>query len=80
MLTDAEVVTSYVAQAIVGIASDHRLARVAAKQLRHSFPDSVARMSPGYHDPLLLVDSTRSNARDLGRRSNAAATTASQTP
>jgi hypothetical protein len=73
MLTDAEVVTLCVAQAITGIASDHRFARVAGKQLRDLFPGSVAqrlsdmierlidqlaRMSPGYHDPLLLVDST----------------------
>jgi hypothetical protein len=38
MLTDAEVVTLAVAQAIMGIPSDHRFARVAAKQLRHLFP------------------------------------------
>jgi hypothetical protein len=38
MLTDAEVVTLAVAQAIMGIASDHRFARVAAKQLAHLFP------------------------------------------
>jgi hypothetical protein len=38
MLTDAEVVTLCVAQAIMGISSDHRFARVAAKQLIHLFP------------------------------------------
>jgi DDE family transposase len=81
ILTDAEVVTLCVAQAIMGVASDHRFARIASKQLRHLFPqltrrcgfykrrerlsdtielliDQFARMSPGYHDPLLLVDST----------------------
>jgi hypothetical protein len=81
ILTDAEVVTLCVAQAIMGVASDHRFARIASKQLRHLFPgltrrsgfykrrerlsdtielliESFARMSPGYHDPVLLVDST----------------------
>src|SRR5918994_329140 len=81
ILTDAEVVTLCVAQAIMGVPSDHRFARIASKQLRHLFPqltrrsgfykrrkrlsdtieqliDQFARMSPGYHDPLLLVDST----------------------
>jgi hypothetical protein len=81
MLTDAEVVTLCVAQAIMGIPSDHRFARVASKRLRHLFPgvtsrsgfykrrerlsdtiealiDTFARMSPGYEDDLLLVDST----------------------
>jgi hypothetical protein len=81
ILTDAEVVTLCVAQAIMGVASDYRFARIASKQLRHLFPqltrrsgfykrrerlsdtierliDQFARMSPGYHDPLLLVDST----------------------
>jgi hypothetical protein len=38
ILTDAEVVTLAVAQAIMGIPSDHRFARVAAKQLAHLFP------------------------------------------
>lgn len=81
MLTDAEVVTLCVAQAIMGVPSDHRFARIASKRLRHLFPqltrrsgfykrrerlsdtiealiDQFARMSPGYHDPVLLVDST----------------------
>lgn len=81
ILTDAEVVTLCVAQAIMGVPSDHRFARIAAKQLRHLFPaltsrsgfykrrerlsdtiealiDQFAQMSPGYHDPVLLVDST----------------------
>jgi len=38
-LTDAEVVTLCVAQAIMGIGSDERFARVAAKRLRHLFRD-----------------------------------------
>lgn len=81
ILADAEVVTLCVAQAIMGVPSDHRFARIAAKQLRHLFPtltkrsgfykrrerlsdtiealiEQFARMSPGYHDPVLLVDST----------------------
>lgn len=81
ILTDAEVVTLCVAQAIMGVPSDHRFARIASKQLAHLFPqltrrsgfykrrerlsdmielliDQFARMSPGYHDPVLLVDST----------------------
>ena len=81
ILTDAEVVTLCVAQAIMGVPSDHRFARIASKQLRHLFPqltrrsgfyrrrerlsdiiealiEQFARMSPGYYDPLLLVDST----------------------
>jgi len=81
ILTDAEVVTLCVAQAIMGVPSDHRFARIANKQLRHLFPgltrrsgfykrrerlsdtiealiERFARMSPGYHDPVLLVDST----------------------
>ena len=81
ILTDAEVVTLCVAQAIMGVPSDHRFARIASKQLRHLFPgltrrsgfykrrerlsdtiealiERFARMSPGYYDPVLLVDST----------------------
>jgi hypothetical protein len=80
-LTDAEVVTLCVAQSIMGIGSDERFARVAAKRLRHLFPGLTKRSgfhkrrdrlaetiewligvfaaeSPGYHDDLLLVDST----------------------
>jgi hypothetical protein len=37
-VTDAEVVTLCVAQAIMGIPSDRRFLRVARKQLRHLFP------------------------------------------
>ena len=37
-LTDAEVVTLCVAQAIMGIPSDRRFLRTARKQLRHLFP------------------------------------------
>jgi len=80
-LTDAEVVTLAVAQAIMGIPSDARFVAAARKQLKHLFPllpqrpgyhkrrerlsDAIealtavfARDSPGYHDDLVLVDST----------------------
>lgn len=80
-LTDAEVVTLCVAQAIMGIGSDARFVKVACRRLRHLFPeltrrsgfhrrrdhlaetieamiDVFASRSPGYHDDLLLVDST----------------------
>ncbi len=81
ILTDAEVVTLCVAQAIMGIPSDERFLAVANKRLGHLFPllpkrpgyykrrerlaDTIealiavfARDSPGFHDNLLLVDST----------------------
>ena len=81
IVTDAEVVTLAVAQAIMGITSDERFLAVAGKRLSHLFPrlpqrpgyykrrerlsDAIealiavfARDSPGYHDDLLLVDST----------------------
>lgn len=80
-LSDAEVVTLSVAQAIMGIPSDSRFARVAPKRLGHLFPEltgrsgfhkrrdrlqdtiemligEFARLSPGFEDNLLLVDST----------------------
>ena len=80
-LTDAEVVTLCVAQSILGIGSDERFAKIAAKRLAHLFPGLTNRSglhgrrdrlaetiewligvfaaeSPGYHDDLLLVDST----------------------
>jgi hypothetical protein len=38
IVTDAEVVTLCIAQAIMGIASDPRFLAVAAKRLRHLFP------------------------------------------
>jgi hypothetical protein len=80
-LTDAEVVTLCVAQSIMGIGPDERFVRVAARHLRHLFPDltrrsgfhrrrdrladviesligAFASRSPGWHDDLLLVDST----------------------
>jgi len=80
-LTDAEVVTLCVAQAIMGIPSDRRFLRAARRQLGHLFPDlprqagyfkrrrrlagaiewllaHFAAQSPGYHDDLLLIDST----------------------
>jgi hypothetical protein len=81
ILTDAEVVTLCVAQAIMGITSDARFLRTARKQLAHLFPvlpnrpaylkrrqrlsDTIewltavfASDSPGFHDDLVLVDST----------------------
>ena len=81
IVTDAEVVTLAVAQAIMGIPSDGRFLAVADKRLSHLFPllpkrpgyykrrerlsDAIealiavfARDSPGYHDDLVLVDST----------------------
>jgi Transposase DDE domain len=80
-LTDAEVVTLCVAQAIMGIPSDRRFLALARKHLRHFFPKLPAQpgyfkrrrrlaetiewligvfasQSPGFHDDLLLVDST----------------------
>ena len=81
ILTDAEVVTLAVAQAIMGITSDARFVKVARKQLAHLFPqlpnrtgylkrrerlgDAIEALtvvfasdSPGFHDDLVLVDST----------------------
>jgi Transposase DDE domain len=80
-LTDAEVVTLCVAQAIMGIPSDERFVKTAIKRLGHLFPDLTKRsgfhkrrdrlsdtiealiarfasQSPGWHDDLLLIDST----------------------
>jgi Transposase DDE domain len=80
-LTDAEVVTLCVAQSIMGVTSDERFVRTAARRLRHLFPTLTRRSgfhkrrdrltdvieeliavfasrSPGYHDDLLLADST----------------------
>ena len=45
-VTDAEVVTLCVAQAIMGIPSDRRFLAVAGKRLRHLFPELP--MQPGY--------------------------------
>jgi hypothetical protein len=81
IVTDAEVVTLCVAQAIMGIPSDERFLKVARRRLVHLFPvvpnrpgfhkrrqrlsDTIealievfAHDSPGFHDDLLLVDST----------------------
>jgi hypothetical protein len=81
IVTDAEVVTLCVAQAIMGIPSDERFLAAARTRLGHLFPvlprrsgyhkrrerlsDAIeqliavfARDSPGFHDDLLLVDST----------------------
>jgi Transposase DDE domain len=80
-VTDAEVVTLCVAQAIMGIPSDRRFLAVAGKRLSHLFPElpkqsgyfkrrrrladvlewlmgMFASQSPGFHDDLLLIDST----------------------
>jgi len=46
MVTDAEVVTLCVAQAIMGIPSDRRFLKVARKRLSHLFPELPAQ--PGY--------------------------------
>ena len=46
-VTDAEVVTLCVAQAIMGIPSDPRFLAVAGKQLEHLFPEPPKQ--PGYH-------------------------------
>ena len=81
ILTDSEVVTLCVAQAIMGIPSDERFLAAARTRLCHLFPvlpkrpgyhkrrerlsDAIeqliavfARDSPGFHDDLVLVDST----------------------
>jgi transposase len=47
MLTDPEVVTLCVAQSIMGIGSDERFAKIAAKRLRHLFPGLTKRS--GFH-------------------------------
>jgi len=80
-LSDAEVVTLCVAQAIMGIPSDRRFLATARRQIGHLFPvlpsqsayfkrrrrlaaalewlmAVFASDSPGFHDDLLLVDST----------------------
>jgi hypothetical protein len=79
-LTDAEVLTLCVAQAIMVIPSDWRFLAVASERLGHLFPrlpgpgdfkrrrklaetlewlmEVFASQSPGFHDDLLLVDST----------------------
>lgn len=80
-VTDAEVATLCVAQAIMGIPSDRRFLAVARKRLDHLFPELpqqpgfhkrrarlaetiewligvFAAQSPGFHDDLLLIDST----------------------
>jgi Transposase DDE domain len=80
-VTDAEVVTLAVAQALMGISSDRRFLAVAARRLGHLFPrlpgqsgyhkrrrrlretldwlaGVFAAACPGYHDDLVLLDST----------------------
>lgn len=80
-VTDAELVTLCVAQAIMGLPSDRRFLAVAGKRLNELFPELPAQSgyfkrrrrlaetiewlmvvfaskSPGYHDDLLLIDST----------------------
>jgi hypothetical protein len=94
-VTDAEVVTLCVAQAIMGIPSDRRFLAVAAKRLSHLFPalpkqpgyfkrrrrlaetlewlmGIFASQSPGFHDDLLLIDSTPvecARSRETAKRS-----------
>lgn len=81
MVTDAEVVTLAVAQVIMGVTSDDRFLRLAARSLHDLFPQLpkqpgyhkrrarltetiewligvFAAQSPGYHDDLVLLDST----------------------
>jgi hypothetical protein len=80
-VTDAELVTLAVAQAVMGIPSDRRFLAVARRRLGRLFPRLPAQpayltrrrapaeaidwlagvfaaQSPGYHDDLLLLDST----------------------
>jgi hypothetical protein len=80
-VSDAEVATLCVAQAIMGIPSDRRFLAVARKRLDHLFPELpkqpgfhkrrarltetiewligvFAAESPGFHDDVLLIDST----------------------
>lgn len=80
-VTDAEIATLCLAQAIMGIPSDRRFLAAARKRLGHLFPELpkqpgfhkrrarlaetiewligvFAASSPGFHDELLLVDST----------------------
>jgi hypothetical protein len=80
-VTDAEIATLCVAQAIMGIPSDRRFLAVARKHLRDLFPELpqqpgfhkrrarlaetiewligvFAASSPGFHDDVLLIDST----------------------
>ena len=94
-VSDAELVTLCVAQAIMGIPSDRRFLAVARKRLGHLFPDlprqagyfkrrrrladaiewlmaHFAQQSPGYHDELLLIDSTPvecGRSRETAKRS-----------
>ena len=94
-VTDAEVVTLCVAQAIMGIPSDRRFLAVAGKRLAHLFPQLplqpgyhkrrrrlaeslewlmgiFASQSPGFHDNLLLIDSTpveSARSRETAKRS-----------
>jgi hypothetical protein len=94
-VTDAEVATLCVAQAIMGIPSDRRFLAVARHRLRHLFPELpkqpgfhkrrarlaetiewligvFAASSPGFHDDLLLIDSTPvecARSRETTRRS-----------
>lgn len=94
-VTDAEVVTLCVAQAIMGIPSDRRFLAVAGKRLAHLFPELpkqpgyfkrrrrlaetlewlmgvFASQSPGFHDDLLLIDSTPvecARSRETAKRS-----------
>jgi hypothetical protein len=80
-ISDAEVITLCVAQAVLGISSDRRFLRAARRQLAGLFPvlptqdafwkrrarlteqiervmAAFARDCPGYHDQIVLLDST----------------------
>src|SRR5665213_3214517 len=59
MVTDAEVVTLCVAQAIMGIPSDRRFLKVARKRLAHLFPRLPAQ--PGYFKRRRRLADTRSS-------------------
>ena len=67
-VTDAEVVTLCVAQAIMGIPSDPRFLAVAAKRLAHLFPKLPGR--PGFHKRRArLADTIEALIAEFGRHS-----------
>ncbi len=68
ILTDAEVVTLCVAQAIMGVPSDHRFARIAHKQLRHLFP-RLTRRSGFYKRRERLSDTIEALILEFARMS-----------
>jgi len=67
-VTDAEVVTLCVAQAIMGIPSDPRFLAVAAKRLSHLFPQRLQR--PGFHKRhARLADTIEASTAEFARHS-----------